>query len=79
MAGKRSKWFERSIKNNGKSLLKWQNNIKKGAENSLLKMAFKDYQKMAGKDFPNWQGKCLKRGREGVVKMNERRRSGVDS
>ena len=35
---------------------------------------------MAGKVFSNWQGKCLKRGREGVVKMSERRRrSGVDS
>jgi hypothetical protein len=34
---------------------------------------------MAGKVFLNWQGKCLKRGREGVVKMSERRRSGVDS
>jgi hypothetical protein len=39
------------FKNNGKSLFKWQNNVKKGAENSHLKMAYKDNQKMAGKVF----------------------------
>jgi hypothetical protein len=49
-------------------------------------MAGKDFQKMAeryfktgGKSLFKWPGKSLNRGREGVVKMSERRRSGVDS